>query len=335
MATLDGKKTNGQPAWEFYVEKNPEWKTLKLQIEKGIKSAVLYAKKGNGITIVDTTLKEGTELTLTSNKALTFDKIKYAQVKTKAKSGLVPIKQIRKPTKAGSVGTTGDEEKAIESLNNLIKSHGYPINIIVKDSKNRVVFKLKNIIGCKKTPGTPKSDFSLFDKDKKDVFWISHKAAGGAKAFQQYSGVTQSAGEVIFVHKQVQKFMKAVAGNIKSQKLTNPMQMTGLDKNLINYSIFGPDFGKDFGIDHVNIIGQGDPILKPAGADTFELQWSDHWSCSGDLSHFIGDYTPVLGATFREGRGFETKEGVRYIGARIGIYPMTLMKRGGLVTIKG
>ena len=53
-------------------------------------------------------------------------------------------------------------------------------------------------------------------------------------------------------------------------------------------------------------------------------------SLSGDLTSFNGDYTPVFGATFRAGRGFDF-EGKRYSGARVGIYPMKLVAgRGGV-----
>ncbi len=57
-------------------------------------------------------------------------------------------------------------------------------------------------------------------------------------------------------------------------------------------------------------------------------------SISGDLSHFNEGYTPVFGATFRAGRGFEL-DGKRYDGARVGIYPIKLIQtRGGVVEVK-
>jgi hypothetical protein len=57
-------------------------------------------------------------------------------------------------------------------------------------------------------------------------------------------------------------------------------------------------------------------------------------SLSGDLSHFVGGYLPVFGATFRAGRGFDYK-GKRYNGARVAIYPQKLMStRSQLKTLK-
>ena len=100
-------------------------------------------------------------------------------------------------------------------------------------------------------------------------------------------------------------------------------------------SIFGPDYGNKYGLQHCNCIGQGLPVLKPTKKENeYELTFSSHMSLSGDLSHFKEGYTPVFGATFRAGRGFEL-DGKRYNGARVGIYPSKLVAtRGGVVELK-
>ncbi len=100
-------------------------------------------------------------------------------------------------------------------------------------------------------------------------------------------------------------------------------------------SIYGPDYGLDYSLQHTQLIGQGKPILKKiSGGKYYELDFTSHMSLSGDLSHFTGGYLPVFGATFRAGRGFDY-DGKRYNGARVAIYPHKLMAtRGGLIILK-
>jgi hypothetical protein len=100
-------------------------------------------------------------------------------------------------------------------------------------------------------------------------------------------------------------------------------------------SIIGPEYGSTDGLEHVTLIGQGLPNLTLTKKDNlYELDFTSHMSLSGNLSHFDGGYTPVFGATFREGRGF-TLDGKRYNGARVGIYPRKLIEtRTGVVKLK-
>ena len=62
---------------------------------------------------------------------------------------------------------------------------GKPINIQLH---NRTA---KNIVGVRKTPGTPKSDFHLVDSKGAAVVHISHKKGSSPKDFQQWGGVTE------------------------------------------------------------------------------------------------------------------------------------------------
>ena len=108
------------------------------------------------------------------------------------------------------------------------------------------------------------------------------------------------------------------------------------DKRLIKYAIYGPDYGKSFGKDHVNLIGQGKPKLKPYNRDkeelTYILEFDDGYHTSGDLN-FKDGYLPVIGATYRAGRSFNY-DSKRYTGARIGIYPQQILRgRKGLITL--
>ena len=107
------------------------------------------------------------------------------------------------------------------------------------------------------------------------------------------------------------------------------------DKTLANMSIYGPEYGKKFSLQHTQIIGQGRPRFRNVqDGRYYEMEFSSHMSLSGDLKHFTGGYLPVFGATFRAGRGFTFKN-KRYNGARVAIYPQKLMAtRGGLIQYK-
>ena len=114
-----------------------------------------------------------------------------------------------------------------------------------------------------------------------------------------------------------------------------PMYTIVKDKKLINRSIFVPKFGKRFGKENCQIIGQGQAVLNPTEKDgLFRLTFDDHIVLNGDVDMFMkGDYTAVLAATYRAGRGFNV-DGKRFIGARVGIYPIDFIKnRSGVIQV--
>lgn len=336
MASLGDRTTSGELAWDKYVGKNKSWSNLTLDIEKDTE---LMTKKGvNMVGIAP--LPKGEQITLKNNRVTVFKAKKYATVAYGRKTGFVDIKAIRKPT---TFKPTSYEAEVVDMINNFIsKSGGIPINIKLKgDSKT-----YKGITGAiqvdkdiKRAAGVtsdPKADIILYVDKKKlaatNNIYISHKKEGGPEAFQQYGGLSTAAGEQIYNHPETKKFLKQVTGYIKDDKLTNPLFKKVKNDTLKNMSIFGPDYNQGtHSLQHATCIGQGKPVLKALKAEnTFELDFSSHMSLSGDLSSFNGDYTPVFGATFRAGRGFDF-EGKRYNGARVGIYPMKLVAgRGGV-----
>ena len=223
----------------------------------------------------------------------------------------------------------------IDWINKFIKKCGGKIDIKLKGDNTiykNISFAIKVDGSIKRTAnvkGDPKADIILCsDKNRpltKGSIFISHKKEGGPEAFQQYGGLSEQAGENINENKIVQKFLKYVSEIIgNSDKLPHPIMMTFNDKTLANMSIYGPEYGSDFSIQHTQLIGQGNPVFKHIKNDIYELSFSSHLSLSGDLSHFTGGYLPVLGATFRAGRGFDYN-GKRYNGARVAIYPHKLM----------
>lgn len=326
MATLSGKTTSGAPAWDKYVKNNPQWNELELAIENKMDSPMLDTQ---GKKIV-AQLKAGDKFTLRAKTTKTMSGKVYAQVRYNSKSGLIPINKIRKPT---TTDVLAEEAIALDNLHakicSIVKKVG-PFELVIKGDPKRKVYK--NINGTRNVTEKflgreAKSDFNVTSTSG-DAIYISHKKAGGANAFQQYGGISKQAGEKIQTHPEVESFLRAVAQNITQDKLNTAMYSYVKDDLLINLSVFGSEYGaRSFGIDNVTIIGQGEAILKalPKYDNRFELDFSDHLVHNGDAAEFKrGDYTAVLGATFRAGRGFEV-DGFKYKGARIGIYPKKLI----------
>lgn len=344
MADLGSKATDGRLSFIKYVTENKRFTEIEYEIEKG-KKTVIYTKKGTGLVAGTKELKAGDKIKITDKKMYEISGLKLAAIKFGATAGFIPINTIRKPT--GGNGTQYEDE-VVDAINAYILEAGGKIDIKLKgDSKvyKDIAYAVKVDTAIKRAGGVrgdPKADIILC-KDKKaplaaGSIYISHKKEGGPEAFQQYGGLSEQAGPEIYNHKLVQKFLKIVAEALDGGKLTQlpyPIMATFKDPVLANMSIYGPDYGKAFSLQHTQIIGQGKPTFRTSGK-TVELSFTSHMSLSGDLSHFQGGYLPVFGATFRAGRGFEV-DGKRFSGARVAIYPQKLMAtRSGLAefTIK-
>jgi hypothetical protein len=343
VAHLGSMTTDKRLAFDKYVVSNKRLKEIEFEIEKNL-SAVLFKKVGSSL-IPDEALKSGTKFKIIEPKLYIIDEQKYAHIQYKSKKGFVLINKIRKPTAGNG---TQYEDEVVDAVNEYIKDSGGVINIKIKGDTTiykdiryaiKVDTKLKNQAGSK---GDPKADIILCSDIKNPLIrtsiYVSHKKEGGPEAFQQYGGLSKLAGEKIYNHPLVQKFLMSVGQYIENDKLTNPILMTFDDRELANMSIYGPDYGVNknvFTLNHTQIIGQGKPVFKSYNDDQYiELSFSSHMSLSGDLSHFDGGYKPVFGATFRAGRGFEYN-GVRYNGARVGIYPQKLIAtRSNIITLK-
>lgn len=337
MADLGSKATDGRISFIKYVTDNPRFSEIEYEIEKGKRTPV-YSKKGSGLAASAKTLTEGTKLKITDKKMHEIGGMKLAMVKAGTLSGYIPINTIRKPT--GGNGTQYEDE-VVDAINAYIKKAGGVVSLKIKGSTKvykdmRYAIKVDtNIKRAGGVRGDPKADI-IICKDKNSPLaegsiYISHKKEGGPEAFQQYGGLSEQAGIEIANHPVVQKFLGKVADAIgKGKQLPHPVMAYFNDTKLMNMSIYGPDYGKSFSLQHTQLIGQGKPVFKQVGSN-IELSFSSHMSLSGDLSHFKGGYLPVLGATFRAGRGFDYK-GQRYDGARVAIYPHKLMAtRSGLV----
>jgi len=332
MADISGTRTSGLPAWDYYIKNNPDWKKLELRIENK-KSTYIFQIKNKGLIPGKKLYKAKTKLQLLDNKIKKVGRISMANVQIGDEKGFISIATIRKPSKAGERGTTFDEKVAFKDLKKLIKKFKtpmVPISLGVK-KEGKVMFTIHDAIDVQTFKGNPKADFAIVSKSNKMPLFISHKKAGGPKAFQQFSGVSLKAGLRISEHKEVKSFLRKLVSfmDIEKKRLIKPVFSIIKDPKLKNLAVFGSEYkkgSKDFSEEYVQIIGQGNPILTSGKKkSSFTLEWSEHFAPAGEIKSFKGDLEIVFLATFRAGRKFHI-DGKTYTGARIMIAPLALAK---------
>lgn len=156
--------------------------------------------------------------------------------------------------------------------------------------------KIYHISDIFKTPGTPKSDFHFVNDNNEETVWISHKYGRKASDFQQWGGVTE---KEILVEKETQDFINTVQSKFPNgitrattiaRKITND--------NLKMKSIYGIDYGKEFGRQNVQLVIQGNMELHANNGYYSVNATSVH--VNGDP--MIKDYEPALMCTYRSDR---------------------------------
>lgn len=192
---------------------------------------------------------------------------------------------------------TVDEDIVLDDLKEQIKAL-----LIEKDVEDITIdingYKQK-VDGIKSTPGTPKSDFN-FTYEGKPVLFISHKAGTKASNHQQYGGTTCASGKEICEHPEVKAFVK------KLKELYPDGMSPGasvyrkiIDEELMKLSVFGMDYGREYGNNNVNVLLQGRIKIVPFNND-YKLEAS-HTVYNGDVP--TGPYEPVLFARYSGSRG--------------------------------
>lgn len=329
MASLSGNKSTGGPNWDYYVVKCQK---LDVEIEHGC-SAVFHEKIGTALVPTSLILPEKTKIKIVSMNLVIQGHSKFALCQYDYIQGYICLGKIRKPSRAGLTGILLDETRAITTLNGLIKECYRPITIDVFDAKGDVFVTARRCIGAYKVPGTPKADLVIVSEIDEPIY-ISHKAEGGPTAFRLYSGISHIAGETIHNHTEVKSFLEKITNYIGPEGLETPCVCEIKDPDLVGYSVFGPNYKKEFGVNNVHMIAQGHPMLERIGDSRYGLKWTDSCVINGDVAELCSsDYCPVLGATFASNRGFEF-EGKRYLGTRASVYPIATLKgRKGLIVI--
>ncbi len=332
MATLSARATDGRISFTKYVTENRNLKNTTFTIENNTE-AILYDAAFVPLSII---LKPGDTFSIISVDIHDPNGLKLAQIHFDGNIYFCQISKIRKPTKGNG---TQYEDEVVDIINSHISNNSGSIDIVLGDviycdmrQSVKVDTEIKRAAGVK---GDPKADIVICSDINKVLvpsnIFVSHKKEGGPEAYQQYGGISKEASEFIHNHGDVQLFLRLTSELILDEKLTAPTMMELEDTELINRSIFGPEYGSSYSVQNVQLIGQGKPIFTEAHKGVFSLSFSSHMSLNGDLQHFTGGYKPVLGATFRAGRGFDYNDR-RYVGARVGIYPHKLIStRSGLI----
>jgi hypothetical protein len=183
--------------------------------------------------------------------------------------------------------TESGELAMLKEINSFILGVGKPVNIKIK----RKIFK--DIVGMNKVKGTPKADLVLvsFDAKKnkfKEVCFLSHKKGKTVKDFGQWSGMSDNAGKTISKNELVEDFIQNVKNSVKqtfeNKKIKNTLTVAKIipaENDLIKYSMYGPDYGKAYGINNVNFILQGNPTLTLTGKN-YVLNMSGHIMENGE-----------------------------------------------------
>lgn len=336
MAVMSTRKTGATiSSWEYYVVGKEDWKRYeKLLLVESPNPVPIYLDK-QGKQLSSKLFSNKTPVQLLDNQNYIIGGKMHAHVKIQDVSGYLPITKLSKPPR----NTTEKEDIALGQLNQEIKDRltgGKGICIIVK-SHGKVAFTFRDCFGARTFKGTPKADFSIIDSKGKEICFISHKDAGGARGYQQYVSLTGKQKDGVNQHPIVQDFLRRLVMNYdsvvkerKRVKKTIPFSKDGMD--LMNYSIYGVEYGKSFSKEHVHFIGQGKPTLIEADPKdqpkdcgiAYELKFSEDLSVSGDLSHFRSNgFEPIILARFTNERYFYV-DGNKYKDIRLLIGPRVL-----------
>jgi len=245
--------------------------------------------------------------------------------------GIIQVGNVQIIAKPASKNVLKAEQEATESLVKLIKQaveqEGKPLTILIGK------YRIENVVsaGADQIRNDPKADIALINDSKKEVGFISHKKEGGAKAYQQYGGISSSAGKTIYENILVKSFVKDLSSYVKNGSASSgqsfwryvPNNQDG--KALVGYSVYGPNWkngrSNTFNRDSVHCIGQGSPILTRKTNGEYALTFSETIHTADDLSWaFTGSYKAVLAATYRAGRKIENS-GTKVSNVRGGTYP--------------
>lgn len=366
MATLSGKNSKGKDNWDVYVKYNPNYSTIDYEIERGI-TAVEFYKSPTDIPStgrptksspgkVSGYLSAGDKIKIINIGYVTRGNIKFANIKYKNTNGYVTVSSIRKPTGKGGAdaeqrtldATVGTIQK-LEEIAGIGRGNRIGIDIEVPGVGMFIgitnLEKVQNRIHGREA----KSDFAFKNALGKKVLFISHKDGSGPSAFGQYGGVSEaSSGNLqnaskIYQNSEIQNYLsklyrlydnavnggRSVPNNPFNEKgvLTKGLYRLVQGSQLVNQSVYGPDYGGSYGPDNVHLIGQGQFVFTPLLSEEddlyFRLSFTGPMEINGDTSVFLNDnsgYRATIITTFRSGRPTGTPLGV-VPQTRTGIYP--------------
>jgi len=225
-------------------------------------------------------------------------------------------------------------EILIEVIREAVEQEGKPIRVSIGS------YKVDNVVsaGADQIKGDPKADIALIDNSKREVGFISHKKAGGAKAYQQYGGISQRAGTIIYEDALVEQYVRDLSDYVKREFIDGSVGVgfsawravedTPEGRKLIGRSVYGPRWnnGSTFNRDSVHCIGQGSPVLTRQRDGSYQLTFSESTHTANDLNWaFLGEYKAIFATTYRNGRT-TSQQDIIVKNARSGIYPYDFIR---------
>jgi hypothetical protein len=188
----------------------------------------------------------------------------------------------RQPSNRIEVGVLKTINQKIEKL-----GHGKPVTLRIRNKR------YLNVVGFVGGVGVKKADFVIINSDGNEIGYLSYKAGSSATSFQQYSGITERAGDKIANHPEVLEFNEIVLNNWET--LSPSVSREIESNNLKKQAVFGKDYLKKSGYDSVDFLVQGQPRLIERSGIVY-LSFTSKMVKKGDLTKLMGNYEPVLGA---------------------------------------
>ena len=201
---------------------------------------------------------------------------------------------------------TALEQQILYELNTKLEElgGGAPVNLTIQGDTG----KYKKIIGFIPGSSGVHADFVGIDEDGKQKCFISHKDAGGPKSFQQYSGISDKAGNNIHNAKETKRFREIIA-NKESSDFDNQSFSLDIKGNpqLQIRSVLGPSWNgggtnkgenncSHFMQGYVDVIGNSQ--YNKGKLAQITIRFGEKNIHASDINSFIMDdnYAPTLGA---------------------------------------
>jgi len=177
--------------------------------------------------------------------------------------------------------------------------------------------QVHHISHAESTPGTPKADFHLINGNGEECIWISHKHGSKPIHFQQWGGVSGLSDTFMAYNEHINRFARDIEklyprGLVAGTTLFREFQ----DTRLKVVSVYGKNYGQEYGRDNVQLVLQGDvKLVWNFSKKAFVIQGSAHTYENGD--EILGEYEPTLYAVYKTDR---SDKGVK--NCRITINPL-------------
>jgi hypothetical protein len=217
------------------------------------------------------------------------------------------------------------EYEALKEMN--AKIHEYSgagsVTILMKS------YRYDDIIGFIPGPFGSKADFVGLNSSGKGVLFISHKDGRGPKAFQQYSGISERAGDEIYDDDEVQEWRNVISSKDKSDFNNGKAYYRNIkDIELKKKAVFGNKYSAgQTDPNNIDFFCQGKAKLTKRSNGEVNLKFDSKMVHRTQISQLNrSGYAPTFGA--RRGEAYRRVEyGEQKVeGVRAGIFSAEYIK---------